>query len=838
MKKFLSLVLALVMTMSLVTISAGAKDFTDDSKITYKEAVDVMTAVGVVGGYADGSFNPTATLTRGAAAKIICNMILGPTTAGALKADAAPYKDVPANSTFAGYIAYCQKEGIISGYADGTFRPAGTLTGYAFMKMLLGALGYDAAVEGYTGNNWSVNVAKRALALELDEDLVGEFNGVKALTREEACLYAFNTLFAEMVKYDNSSTITVGDIVITNNSKAEGTDKLFKDEYFSKLVKSTKSSDKVDDFGRPATTWVYDKEDVGTYTDSAEYVLVMDDDYTEDALLDTIQDLADNDDLTADGAKYFLNGETSTAAEIKGEAKYGTVIEVFVDEDDSDVITVVAAYNYVLDQIDEVDTDVKKADAKDGVTAYVTFKDAGTINDDKIVGFDADTYVEDAYVAIIEKDDEIIASFIPEVVNGSVATKKGTEYVTVGGTKYYASVNYGAGVEALAFADVSTSSSDEYDLYIDENGNLLGVKGVKADASIDDVYYVDVVWKDSKIVAGSDSDTYYAQLVNLNSGAVSEVVLEKKDHEVAGVGADLSSATLADFAGKLVTISDKKVGDSKKDNDKFNLKSWSDDDWDVTTVAAFDKDFTKSLTRIAGDGKTYRLDGSTKYLFLEDTKKDLDVSIYTGGVAFSKDKVNSAIILTEDGKTLAKYVVVLTGDADQTTEYSEDVVFIKSVSKETGDGFISQTVYLPDGSKETWEIDDGESYEKGKFYTYGTNSDGFYELDEADAMEITKNFVWDDEEGVVLNATIAKDALYGTLLTVKVGDYTVSDIETKGAEFVDLHDTDDDGAYDRSVNSLSRLCDLVDDGKVSSVKMFLNVSEDGAVTIFVTTINA
>ena len=33
MKKFLSLVLALVMTMSLVTVSAGAKDFADDSKI-------------------------------------------------------------------------------------------------------------------------------------------------------------------------------------------------------------------------------------------------------------------------------------------------------------------------------------------------------------------------------------------------------------------------------------------------------------------------------------------------------------------------------------------------------------------------------------------------------------------------------------------------------------------------------------------------------------------------------------------------------------------------------------------------------------------------------------
>ena len=119
MKKFLSLVLALVMTMSLVTVSAGAKDFTDSSKINYSEAVDVMSAAKVIDGYAEGDFRPSATLTRGAAAKIICNLILGPTTASALVADAAPYKDVPTNHTFAGYIAYCPKAGIISGMAAG-----------------------------------------------------------------------------------------------------------------------------------------------------------------------------------------------------------------------------------------------------------------------------------------------------------------------------------------------------------------------------------------------------------------------------------------------------------------------------------------------------------------------------------------------------------------------------------------------------------------------------------------------------------------------------------------------------------------------------------------------
>ncbi|MCI2056289.1 MAG: S-layer homology domain-containing protein, partial [Oscillibacter sp.] len=141
MKKFLSLVLALVMTFSLVTISAGAteyKDLTDKSTITYSEAVAVLNKLGVITGYEDGSFNPTGSLTRGAAAKIIVSMMIGADAASALTAAAAPYKDVPASNTFAAYISYCKTAGYISGYSDGTFRPADTLTGYAFAKMLLG----------------------------------------------------------------------------------------------------------------------------------------------------------------------------------------------------------------------------------------------------------------------------------------------------------------------------------------------------------------------------------------------------------------------------------------------------------------------------------------------------------------------------------------------------------------------------------------------------------------------------------------------------------------------------------------------------------------------------
>ena len=317
MKKFLSLVLALVMTMSLVTVSAGAKDFSDNSKIAYGEAVDVMSAVKVIDGYADGSFNPSTTLTRGAAAKIICNLILGPITAGALVADAAPYKDVAANHPFAGYIAYCQKEGIISGYADGTFKPANSLTGYAFMKMLLGALGYDASREGYTGANWSIAVGKRALNAGLADNLVGDFNGVKAVTREEACLYAFNTLKATMVEYEKNSTVTVGNITIkdtsdakevVNNVRADNTIKddgkmQFAEKYFTDL----KKNDSTDDFMRPATQWKIKAEEVGKYTDTPDLT------YTKKVESgDIYKDLDLGDTIAAKNVTVYVNGEEAT----------------------------------------------------------------------------------------------------------------------------------------------------------------------------------------------------------------------------------------------------------------------------------------------------------------------------------------------------------------------------------------------------------------------------------------------------------------------------------------------------------------------------------------------
>ena len=491
MKKFLSLVLALVMTMSLVTVSAGAKDFTDSTKIQYTEAVDVMSAVKVIDGYTDGSFNPSATLTRGAAAKIICNLILGPTTAGALVADAAPYKDVPTNHTFAGYIAYCQKEGIISGYADGTFRPANSLTGYAFMKMLLGALGYKAEQEGYTGANWSIQVAKRALNIGLADDLVGDFNGVKAVTREEACLYAFNTLKATMVEYDKNSTVTVGNITIKEQSDAKemaNTAKTetikddnkmqFAEKYFTDLKLNSNAHD---DFARPANQWKVKAEEIGTYS------LTPDATYTAKAKVSEIyKDLGLGSTVKKADVTVYVDGvedASQPACDIKkGDDKTkfggnGVLTEVFYD-DDADTITITEVNTYVGTIAKSVKatstkdayvvvTPEKPISGKAPISANEEFETEAKFEDDAYVLY---TYSKDAQeiksVALATK----VEGTVTRAENDTDNDKNDAKALTIDGTKYKDS-KYVAG-EKLS----SVSVKEDYTVYLDAYGYMIYVE--------------------------------------------------------------------------------------------------------------------------------------------------------------------------------------------------------------------------------------------------------------------------------------------------------------------------------------------------------------------------
>ena len=649
MKKFLSLVLALVMTMSLVTVSAGAKDFTDNSKINYEEAVEVMSTLGVVGGYTDGTFKPQGTLTRGAAAKIICNLILGTTTADALTADAAPYKDVATTNVFAPYIAYCAKEGIISGYADGTFRPANTLTGYAFMKMLLGALGLQADKEGYTGPNWSISVAKRALSKDvaLDDGLKGEFNGAKAATREEACLYALNMMKAGTFSYPNDNTVIVGNVSVSTSAKAVQD----KDTpYYTTVFKNLFAHSTSDAFGRPATRWDYKGVKIGTYAKTPDLTYVG-----SQKINDIYADL--NMSTKDTTANLYVNGESfDTAKNGKDAATFtvskandtkldklggtadkignGTLIEVYRNDDNNHVDVI--AMSVYAGKI----TDVKDATSKKD--AYVVVDTDSTIadfNDE----YETEAFAEDDVVAFTYADGEIQTMYKMESVSGELTKKVIEKSLTIGDTTY----KYGKEYTFNGTSEAGLSNKSSYDVYVDANGFALYIEETGANVS-DYALLLKINGDATNWINGNRAKLVFAD------GSVKTVDTDK----------DYSNAYKADDLPLLVRVKTNSDGEYKLSGSYVSKG-----------VPALEN---KKLT---ADGKTVNTDSKTIFV-INKNGETAKFNVYTG--------IKNAPEIVDAPKTAATYVyskggvakvVYITGVS--TTNSSKDITFIagKSASK-------------------------------------------------------------------------------------------------------------------------------------------------------------
>ena len=622
MKKFLSLVLALVMTMSLVTVSAGAKDFTDDSEITYKEAVDVISALGVVDGYSGGDFRPDDVLTRGAAAKIICNLILGPTTASALSAGTAPFKDVPVTNTFAGYITYCSQQGIISGYADGTFRPTGTLSGNAFMKMLLGALGYDSSIEGYTGANWTVSVIKQAVGIGLD-DGNDEFVGSKAVTRQEAALYAFNMLQATMVEYDQQNTIVVGDITINttssrsdveNNGKSDkyinSDGKMqFAEKYFTDLRLDDSGED---DFARPSNVWTLKSDEIGTYAKDADATYT-----TKVEVGDIYKDLGLNKTVAKDDVSVYVDGVSSKdhpnmkdqlpVAIKKGDddTKFGAngvLTEVFYDEDDG-TVTITEVNTYV----GQVSKNVAATSKKDAYVVVSTLdvvpSESGNLEFETNEEFEEDAYVLYTYSEAAEEVKSVAAA---EEVSGTVtkvinkASDDENKGLTIADTAYKTSRT----VSGELLGDVSVKN--DYTVYLDAYGYVIYIE--EEELTAQDYALV--------LATANKSDFVGKKAELLFADGTTKVVTTEKDYSN-----DIADNTIVTYKVDSDNVYTLKEVSSKQDKGGYNKT--------VKETDIFNFVLKNDKASINVDGTAVTANSKTLFV-VQDTEDTDEYTAYTG----------------------------------------------------------------------------------------------------------------------------------------------------------------------------------------------------------------
>ena len=202
LKRALSLALAAIMLLGMMVVGAGAvnlDEFSDKEDIANKDAVSLLTTLGIINGKEDGSFfDPNGNVTRAEMAKMISVILNKGTDNNDLYVGAASSLTDVKGHWAEGHINYCSSLGIIAGRGDGTFDPGATVTASEAAKMLLVAVGYNAEIERFVGGDWAVNVNAKASAL-------GIFNGftknvTAPLNRDDAALLIYNALDVERIQ--------------------------------------------------------------------------------------------------------------------------------------------------------------------------------------------------------------------------------------------------------------------------------------------------------------------------------------------------------------------------------------------------------------------------------------------------------------------------------------------------------------------------------------------------------------------------------------------------------------------------------------------------------------
>ena len=201
LKRALSLALAAIMLIGMMVVSASAvsyNDLTDKDQIVNKDAVSMLVSLGIIEGKPDGSYAPTENVDRAQMAKMLSVIMNKGVDNSAL------YQSVNSGLTditshwAKGHINYCYTTGIIAGRGTGTFDPSATVTALEAAKMLLVAVGYDPAIEGFEGADWAINVSVRADEQGIFEGFTKDLSA--PLNRDDAALLIYNALDVEMIQ--------------------------------------------------------------------------------------------------------------------------------------------------------------------------------------------------------------------------------------------------------------------------------------------------------------------------------------------------------------------------------------------------------------------------------------------------------------------------------------------------------------------------------------------------------------------------------------------------------------------------------------------------------------
>ena len=607
------------MMLSVMVMGAGAA-FTDQDKIVNEEAVDMISALGIVDGYEDDSFQPEKNIERGEAAKMIAVMLNGGKDA-VQDTSVSSFNDVlgSADAWANKYIEYGVAEGILAGVGGDRFAPASNVTGTQLAKMLLVSLGYDADKEGYLDETyWAVNV-------NTDASSAGLFAGLDsmdvsvALTRDNAAQMIWNALQAETVRYSlTGQVVKTGETLLAQTYDADVVTGIMTDvNYYNKDagkytytiagVEYTSTTDYSDMFAMNVTAVVNgSKEALNVYADYSDVIASANvGDINEIEVTNgnvTIPNEVTS--LTINGTKYGVdnvkddvnlhiafyndyNNATQKAANNSIKVLYAFRA---IDTDNGGDIDTIVVYPYIVLKTDTVTSDSFRINTLTSSDAYLVAVNSSSqyTQDEKLFNAwlanptstvtTSDVIVNgdiaiDGYVKAVPAEYTATGMDTYTVLTAqSAALTKGADkdyMLTLGNTEYDGSL-------LSPISAIDKLSLDKSYSYIEVNGYLFVVDGSGIVPAATDYVVATKVAASSATVNG----TYDTTL--LFSDGTSKVVEAKKANGDAA------------YVGDLYTYSIDKDGNYILNNVFTGTK----DDADVTCVF----DYQENLR---GNGETY-----------------------------------------------------------------------------------------------------------------------------------------------------------------------------------------------------------------------------------------
>lgn len=124
--------------------------FPDTRNDIYLAEINQAVTIGFIAGFSDNTFRPNASLTREQLVSMIIEALhtLPGATLTLPTPTASPYTDVAADRWSAAKIEFARQNNIVSGYQDGTFRPAQPVTRAELMAVLRRAAEYAKTLQG------------------------------------------------------------------------------------------------------------------------------------------------------------------------------------------------------------------------------------------------------------------------------------------------------------------------------------------------------------------------------------------------------------------------------------------------------------------------------------------------------------------------------------------------------------------------------------------------------------------------------------------------------------------------------------------------------------------